>query len=106
MPDENTLPLGMLVLLLLVSVAIAQGVREEALMVGDRVLLPCSSRPNCVSTVDAGEIHAIAPYRNHTSLNEIKDVLKQVFSEYPRMEVIKDEEDYLRYESAIFSWVL
>ena len=30
MPDENTLPPGMLALLLLVSVAIAQGVREEA----------------------------------------------------------------------------
>ncbi len=30
MPDENTLPPGMLVVLVLVSVAIAQGVREEA----------------------------------------------------------------------------
>ena len=105
MPGEDTLPPGMLVVLVLVSVAIAQGVREEALMVGDRVLLPCSSRPNCVSTVDAGKIHAKAPYRNHTSLNETKLVLKQVFSEYPRMVVITDVGD-LRYESEAFSWVL
>lgn len=105
MPGEDTLPLGILVLLLLVPAAIIQEVREEALLVRDRVLLPCSSRPNCVSTEAEGEIHAIAPYRNHTSLSETKSVLKQVFSEDLRTEVIK-EEDYLRYESEGLSWVL
>lgn len=55
----------------------------------------------------ATESHAIAPYPYQTSLEEAKAVLKQVFGQFPRTELSREEEDYLQYEikSFLFGFV-
>lgn len=73
----------------------------------ERDTLTCPDSPNCVFTIAATESHAIAPYRYQTSLEEAKATLKQVFGQFPRTELIREEEDYLQYEvrSFLFGFV-
>lgn len=75
--------------------------------VGNTRSLLCPSSPNCVSTMDTVESHGIAPYRYTKPLYEAKAVLKQVFGEFPRTELIIEEEDYLHFEvrSFLFGFV-
>ena len=67
----------------------AHGATEEELEVSERRLPPCPGSPNCVSTLDGSEKHAIAPYRYRKSLSEAKAVLKQVFDDLSRTELVK-----------------
>jgi uncharacterized protein (DUF1499 family) len=85
----------------------AHGAAEGELMTRNERLLPCPDSPNCVSTLDAGKRHAIAPYHYRKSLNEAKAVLKQVLREFPRTTLVKEEENFLHYEvrSAMFGFV-
>jgi len=98
---------AMVPLCLIGLAAIAQGATEEQLNMQDQRLLPCPNSPNCVSTMDAAESHAIAPYRYQKSLQEAKAVLKQVFSAFPRTELVKEKEDSLHFEvrSFLFQFV-
>lgn len=81
---------------------IAQGATGEEMTVREQRLLPCPNSPNCVSTMETEEGHAIAPYRFQTSLQEAKAVLKQVFSEFPRTTLVKEEGDVLQFEVKSF----
>lgn len=81
---------------------IALGATGEEMTVREQRLLPCPNSPNCVSTMETGEGHAIAPYRYQTSLQEAKAVLKQVFSEFPRTTLVKEEGDVLHFEVKSF----
>ena len=87
---------------LLLLMSLAHGATERELEVRDRRLSPCPSSPNCVGTLDDSESHAIAPYRYGKSLNEAKTVLKQIFSEFSRTELVKEEDVYLHYEVRSF----
>ena len=73
----------------------------------DNPLLPCPDSPNCVSTIDAVESHAITPYRYRKSLDDTKAVLKQIVSEFPRTELVREEGGYLHFEvrSFLFQFV-
>jgi uncharacterized protein (DUF1499 family) len=100
-------PLGMMLLCLSIPVAMAKGVSaEESAVSGKRPLL-CSNRPNCVSTMAAAESHAIEPYRFKKPLYKAKAVLKQIFNELPRTELVRDEVYHLHYEvrSFLFGFV-
>lgn len=81
---------------------IAQGATGEEMTVKEQRLLPCPNSPNCVSTMETEEGHAIAPYRFQTSLQDAKSVLKQVFSEFPRTTLVKEEGDVLQFEVKSF----
>jgi uncharacterized protein (DUF1499 family) len=87
---------------LLLLMSLAHGATERELEVRDRRLSPCPSSPNCVGTLDDSESHAIAPYRYGKSLNEAKTVLKQIFSELSRTDLVKEEDVYLHYEVRSF----
>ena len=87
---------------LLLWTSLVHGATERALEVRDRQLPLCPASPNCVSTLDNSENHAIAPYRYQKSLNEAKAVLKQVFNELNRTQLVKEEDAYLQYEVRSF----
>ena len=78
------------------------GAIEEELEVSERRLPPCPTSTNCGSTLDDLEKHAIASYRYRKSLIEAIAVLKQVFSDLSRTELVKEEEAYLHYEARSF----
>lgn len=101
------LPLGMMVLCLIPSAALSLAATGEELIVRERHTFSCPDSPNCVSTMAARESHTIAPYRYQTSLEEANALLKQVFGQIPRTELIREEEDYLHFEvrSFLFGFV-
>jgi len=94
---QNTILLSMLLL-----ATMAQGATAEELMVRDQSLLSCPTSPNCVSTMATEESQAIAPYRFQQPLYEAKARLIQIFSGFPRTELVKEEEAYLHFEARSF----
>jgi uncharacterized protein (DUF1499 family) len=99
-------PKTILVSLILLA-TMAHGVTAEEFMVKDNRLASCPDSPNCVSTIDAEESHAIAPYRYRKPLPDAKAVLKQTFGDFPRTTLIKEEGGYLHFEvrSFLFQFV-
>ena len=92
-----------MVLLFLLGLAVsARGATEEELTVRDQHLLACPNSPNCVSTMAVAESHAIAPYRFQKPLYEAKAMVIQIFSAFPRTELVKEEKDYLHFEARSF----
>lgn len=73
----------------------------------DQHLPACPNSPNCVSTMAAAESQAIAPFRYRKPLYEAKALLIQIFSGFPRTELVREEEDYLHFEvrSFLFQFV-
>ena len=100
-------PQNTILLSLILLTTMAQGASAEELMVRDQSLLPCPTSPNCVSTMDSVESHAIAPYRYQKPLYEAKALLIQIFNGFPRTELVKEEEGYLHFEvrSFLFGYV-
>jgi len=80
---------------------IAQGATEEEVKMKQQILF-CPNKPNCISTIDAVETHAIAPYRYQKPQYEAKARLIQIFSEFPGTELVKEEESYLHFEVRSF----
>ncbi|MDR4484399.1 MAG: DUF1499 domain-containing protein [Nitrospirales bacterium] len=101
------LTLGMMLLCLIPSAALSRAATGEELIVRERHTLLCPDSANCVSTMAARESHAIAPYRYQISLEEARAVLKRVFGQIPRTELIREESDYLHFEvrSFLFGFV-
>jgi len=64
-----------------------------------RMLAPCPSSPNCVSTQAQDEGHAIAPFRYRKSRAEAKEALKEAIRSLPRMQLVEEDEIYLHYEA-------
>ena len=64
-----------------------------------RVLGPCPTSPNCVSTQGQDEGHAIVPFRYRKSRAEAKESLKEVIRSLPRMQLVEEDETYLHYEA-------
>lgn len=63
-----------------------------------RILPPCPTSPNCVSTQAQDEGHAIPPLRYRKSRAEAKEALKEVVRSLPRTKLIEEDEAYLHYE--------
>jgi uncharacterized protein (DUF1499 family) len=63
-----------------------------------RILPPCPSSPNCVSTqaTDAG--HAIVPFRYNKPRVEAKEAVKAMMATLPRTKLVDEDEAYLHYE--------
>lgn len=72
-----------------------------------RILPPCPSSPNCVSTEARDERHAIAPFPYRKPLPEAKAALKTVVHALPRTRLVDEDESYLHYEftSLLFRFV-
>jgi len=92
---------------MLLLATIAHGATAGEFRVKDYRLASCPDSPNCVCTLNNSEEHAIAPYRYRKTLDEAKAVLKQVFSERRRTELVQEEAAYLHYEvrSLLFRFV-
>jgi uncharacterized protein (DUF1499 family) len=90
------------VMAFLLMALMANGATEGELQVQDHRLAPCPDSPNCVSSLGDSEKHAITPYRYEKPLAEAKAVLKQVFGELGRTELVQEEEVYLHYEVRSF----
>ncbi len=63
-----------------------------------RILVPCPSSPNCVSTQAQDAGHAIPPFRYRKSRVEAKEALKEVIRSLPRTKLVEEDESYLHYE--------
>ena len=63
-----------------------------------RIVAPCPSSPNCVSTQAQDEGHAIAPIRYCKPRVEAKEALKEVIRSLPRTRLVVEDESYLHYE--------
>lgn len=63
-----------------------------------KLLKPCPTSPNCVSTQARDEGHAIAPIRYRKSRVEAKEALKEVVRLLPRSKLVEEDESYLHYE--------
>lgn len=87
--------------------AIASGATEKEDTVKDQHLLACPKKPNCVSTMAEEESQAIAPYRFQRPLYEAKARVIEIFSEFPRTELVEEKIDYLHFEvtSFLFGYV-
>jgi len=98
---------GLVLVCLMGLATIAHGATEGELGVKDYRLASCPDSPNCVCTLNDSEEHAIVPYRYRKTLDEAKAVLKQVFSERSRTELVQEEAAYLHYEvkSLLFRFV-
>ena len=64
----------------------------------ERILSPCPSSPNCVSTWATDESHAIAPFQYKKPRAEAKEALKAVITSLPRVKLVEEDESYLHYE--------
>ena len=100
--SQNTILLSLILL-----ATMAHGATAGEFRVKDSRLASCPDSPNCVCTLDDSEEHAIAPYRYRKTLDEAKAVVKQVFSELSRTELVQEEAAYLYYEvrSLLFRFV-
>ena len=63
-----------------------------------RILSPCPSSPNCVSTQATDEGHAIAPFPYRKPRAEAKEALKAGIATLPRTKLVEEDESYLHYE--------
>lgn len=63
-----------------------------------RILAPCPSSPNCVSTQSQDEDHAIVPIRYRKSQAEAKEALKEAIRLLPRTTLVEEDGSYLHYE--------
>ncbi len=72
-----------------------------------RILRPCPSSPNCVSTQATDEGHAIVPLRYKKPRAEAKEALKATIAALPRVTLVEEDEFYLHYEftSLLFRFV-
>jgi len=64
----------------------------------ERILSPCPSSPNCVSTHATDEGHAIMPFGYRKARAEAKEALKAVLATLPRAKLVDEDESYLHYE--------
>ncbi|MBS0171828.1 MAG: DUF1499 domain-containing protein [Nitrospira sp.] len=67
-----------------------------------KVLAPCPSSPNCVSTQAVDEAHGIAPYRFQNSVDVAKATLKTIVAGLPRAILVEETAVSLRYEFTSF----
>lgn len=67
-----------------------------------KVLAPCPSTPNCVSTQASDQAHGIAPYRFQNRLEVAKATLKGIVSGLPRTMLVEETAVSLRYECTSF----
>ncbi|MEX0829868.1 MAG: DUF1499 domain-containing protein [Nitrospirales bacterium] len=93
---------GVALLSLIGAAVLAQGATGENMTESTQRLLACPNSPNCVSTLATEESQAIAPYRFQKPVYEAKARLIQIFSEFPRTELVKEEEAYLHFEARSF----
>ncbi len=63
-----------------------------------RLLSPCPSSPNCVSSQATDVGHAIAPFRYKKPRVEAKEALKAAISTVPRAKLVEEDAAYLHYE--------
>jgi uncharacterized protein (DUF1499 family) len=82
------------------------GVRPEGLGVKNGRLAICPSKPNCVSSDDAGA-HAVAPFQLAVSSADAWSMARAAVTALPRTKIIMQTDDYLHAEcsSAIFGFV-
>ncbi len=63
-----------------------------------KLLAPCPSSPNCVSTQVPDQGHGIAPYRYQKSPEAAREALKTIVGLLPRSKLVEETEAYLHYE--------
>ncbi|MGC3975272.1 MAG: DUF1499 domain-containing protein [Nitrospira sp.] len=67
-----------------------------------KILAPCPSSPNCVSTQATDQSRQIAPYRYQHNLATAKDMLKTIVNGLPRTQLVEENDGYLHYEFTSF----
>lgn len=73
----------------------------------DRVLTPCPSRPNCVSSLDRDPKHYVEPLRFTGSIKDAHDRLLGIVSNFKRTKVVTNENHFIgaEFTSLVFRFV-
>ncbi len=100
-----TLPLvvlGFVLVVIMVAGASAEGSESPK-----SVTLPCSNKPNCVSSRAPEGPRSIDPIRFQGSMENARQRLLNIVQTFPRVTVVENSGNYLKLEvrSAIFSFV-
>lgn len=66
----------------------------------DGRLLPCSSRPNCVSSLATDEAHRADALPLRTGAAEAQAELKRIALALPRATMLEERDNYLRFQHA------
>lgn len=61
-------------------------------------LTPCPDRPNCVSSLETGNQHAIEPLRYDENSEHAFSRLKKIIKTMPRTQPVVETNDYLKIE--------
>ena len=67
-----------------------------------KILAPCPSSPNCVSTQAADQSRQIAPYGYQQNLAGAQNTLKTIINRLPRTRLVEENDGYLHYEFTSF----
>jgi uncharacterized protein (DUF1499 family) len=104
-----TTRLQLLSVLLLLTALLTACRFKEPLDIGysNGSLSLCPESPNCVSTLDTGEIHAIDPIKYSGTADEAMATLIQVIDSMPRTRIISREVRYLHvtFTTAVMRYV-
>ena len=70
-------------------------------------LAPCPDKPNCVSSQNTDQKHAIAPFRYESSMEEARQTLLQVLKSQKRARITSIADHYIHAEftSSLFRFV-
>ncbi len=99
--------LGLVVLIALSSCASSGSPAQSTFDPATGQFAPCPDSPNCVSTAETTEEHAIDPYAFDDSVADAKARMVAIINEMPRSTIVAETDDYLHVEfrSRIFRFV-
>ena len=63
-----------------------------------KILPPCPSSPNCVSTQATDRSQQIAAYRYQQHMADAQETLKTIVNRLPRTQLVEEHDGYLHYE--------
>lgn len=84
-----------IIVLIVIGVLVLASWRRPELGLVDGRLRPCPGSPNCVCSLASDDEHRIDPLPANGSMLER---LRQVLNEMPGVQIIEDDENYLRAE--------
>lgn len=96
-----------MLLLVVMSIPSCAGKRPSDLGFSNAGLAPCPSSPNCVSSDARDGDHQVTPLRLAASPADAWQRVRQVVSELPRTQIVKEAPNYVHAEcrSLVFGFV-
>ena len=71
------------------------------------LLRSCPDKPNCISTTSQDRRQSMLPMHFKYNLNQSRELVKKIVSQFPRTQLIEERTDYLHFtfKSAVFGFI-